>query len=305
MALSWVGASAALLLRPGSRILQCACLGLAVLGLLSGLALAGPQRGAESLRVAAFMPEGALSPDVPVGATAREGPADSGGAVAPAPSDRAPVGRDRFVGVAAATRHGHHHGTAPRHSLTPGGRPAGISAAPGAASALSPSFLVQALSPAHLGMAKEQAARSLLSRGKTARSGRSISMAALDASDPTFSERLGTAKLARQAATEGGAVLEAASATGPAPITEGRLVQLSAAIREVPEKRRAGVTQSLHAVLRRAGRGRTTRRFGCGGRSPCWRKPPPRKGRFPTSGVVPSFVREWRPRRDSNPRPQD
>ena len=67
------GSSTALLPRYRPRMLQSIVLGLAMLGVLPGVARAGPQGVAKSLRVA-FVPEAPFSPNVSAGATAREMP---------------------------------------------------------------------------------------------------------------------------------------------------------------------------------------------------------------------------------------
>ena len=122
----------------------------------------------------------------------------------------------------------------------------------------------------------------------------------MDASDPTLRERLDTAKLARQGATERVGLLEAAAANGAAAITEGRLAQLATAIRDVldngePAFRKAYMRFFVEQVVV------DEKEIRMRGPIAALAKAAIAEGLFPTAGVVPSFVREWRPIGDSNP----
>ena len=141
-------------------------------------------------------------------------------------------------------------------------------------------------------------------QGKISRLLDLVEQGLMAASDPTLKERLDTAKLARQAATERARLLEAAAATGAAAITGERLAQLSSAIREMlehgdPAFRKAYLRLFVEQVVV------DDTEIRMRGPVAILAKAATTEGPFPTAGIVPSFVREWRPRRDSNPRPQD
>ncbi len=118
--------------------------------------------------------------------------------------------------------------------------------------------------------------------------------------DPTLKERMEAAKLARQAAAEQVRLVEAPGAAGTSTITPDKLKQLSAAAREAltngdPAFRKAYLRLFLEQVIvgdreiRLAGPTDALARAAKAGSLPT------------TGGLVPSFVRKWRPVRDSNP----
>ncbi len=100
----------------------------------------------------------------------------------------------------------------------------------------------------------------------------------MDVNDPTLKERLGSARLSRQAAAERVRLLNSVDAAGGATITEESVAGLATGLRRA--------LQSDDPAFRKA----YLRLFAT-----------INGGLPPAAGVVPSFVREWRPVGDSNP----
>jgi len=122
--------------------------------------------------------------------------------------------------------------------------------------------------------------------------------------DPALKERLATAKVARHASAERVHMLDRPDAAATSLITPDKIDRLASALREALANgdtsfRKAYLRLFVDLVLVGDSdiqlRGPTVAlaKAASAGQLP------------PAAGVVPSFVLEWRPRRDSNPRPQD
>lgn len=122
----------------------------------------------------------------------------------------------------------------------------------------------------------------------------------LDLSDPALRERLESAKFARQSASDRIRLLDATGANHPAAITSDTIARLSERLRQVlangdPAFRKAYLRLFVDQVvigdaeIRLRGPTASLAKAAAAGDLP------------PAAGTVPSFVREWRPVRDSNP----
>ena len=141
-------------------------------------------------------------------------------------------------------------------------------------------------------------------QGRVSRLLELVEQGLMDVNDPSLKERLETAKQARQAAAERRHLLEAAGAAGGAMITPDSIARLATALRHALQNDDPGFRKAyLRLFVDQVIVGDTDIRL---------RGPKAALAKATTSGslppaaeMVPSFVREWRPRRDSNPRPQD
>jgi site-specific DNA recombinase len=126
----------------------------------------------------------------------------------------------------------------------------------------------------------------------------------MNPTDPALRERLETAKRDREGTVERVRLLEASASVGAARITPDSIERLSAALRsalssEDPSFRKAYLRLFVNEVvigddeIRLRGPKATLAKATLAGALP------------PAGRMVPSFVPEWRSRRDSNPRPQD
>ncbi len=122
----------------------------------------------------------------------------------------------------------------------------------------------------------------------------------MDVNDSSLRERLDTAKLARQAATERVQLLEGTSHTQEATITDESIARLAGSLRQAlrsddPGFRKAYLRLFVEHVI--VGDAEISLR---GPRAALAKATT--VGSVPSAaGPVPSFVREWRPVRDSNP----
>jgi site-specific DNA recombinase len=122
----------------------------------------------------------------------------------------------------------------------------------------------------------------------------------IDLNDPTLKERLDNARLGRQAAKERVRLLDGAAASGTARITGEKLAALATALRAVvrdgdPAFRKAYPRLFVEQVVV----GDTDIRMR--GPTEALAKAASSGGLPITASMVPSFVRQWRPVRDSNP----
>jgi site-specific DNA recombinase len=122
----------------------------------------------------------------------------------------------------------------------------------------------------------------------------------IDVNDPSLKERLDSARLARQAAGERVRLLDGAAKAGGAKITSEKLRALAAALRGVmrdgdPAFRKAYLRLFVDQVV--VGDADIRLR----GPTEALARAASSAGLPHAAGVVPSFVREWRPVRDSNP----
>jgi site-specific DNA recombinase len=122
----------------------------------------------------------------------------------------------------------------------------------------------------------------------------------IDVNDPTLKERLYASRLTREAAAERVRLLDTESASGPAAINSDSITRLATALRgalqsDDPAFRKAYLRLFVDEVIvgdseiRMRGPRAALAKATAIGALP------------PAGGVVPSFVRQWRPVRDSNP----
>jgi site-specific DNA recombinase len=122
----------------------------------------------------------------------------------------------------------------------------------------------------------------------------------MHSADPALKERLDTAKREREGAVERVRLLEAGGSVGAARITPDSIERLSASLRDAlrsqdPSFRKAYLRLFLDEVV--VGDDAIRLR----GPKAALAKATLGDGLPPAAGVVPSFVRQWRPVRDSNP----
>ncbi len=125
----------------------------------------------------------------------------------------------------------------------------------------------------------------------------------LDLDDPALAERLRRHKPNRARLNDEIALASGPTSTGSLTITPPKLERLSAAMREAlksgsVEFRRAYLRMFVHRVVV------SRREVRISGPNSALAKAAS-SDQLPPGPEVLSFVREWRPRRDSNPRPQD
>ena len=123
----------------------------------------------------------------------------------------------------------------------------------------------------------------------------------IDMNDPSLKKRLDSARVARQTAGDRVRLLDGAAIGGSAKITSEKLDALAAALRAVmrdgdPAFRKAYLRMFVDQVVV----GDTEIRMR--GPTEGLAKAASSGGLPPAGGVVPSFGRQWRPVRDSNPR---
>ena len=150
-----------------------------------------------------------------------------------------------------------------------------------------------------------QARRGLTeAEGRVARLVGMVERGLLALDNPALKDRMDAAEMERQQAAEQVRLLEAPGAAGTAAITPDKLQKLAIAVRAAltngdPAFRKAYLRLFLAEVIvgdseiRLSGPTDALARAAKAGALPA------------ASGSVPSFVRRWRSRRDSNPRPQD
>ena len=150
-----------------------------------------------------------------------------------------------------------------------------------------------------------QARRALTeTQGKVGRLLELVEQGLMDVNDPSLRDRLESAKHARQASADRVKLLDAASSASTTTITDENIARLATALRralqsEDPAFRKAYLRLFVDQVV--VGDEEIRMR----GPTEALAKATASGGLPPASAVVPSFVREWRPRRDSNPRPPD
>jgi len=123
----------------------------------------------------------------------------------------------------------------------------------------------------------------------------------IDVNDPSLKERLYAARLARQATGDRVRLLDDVSTAGAAAITAETIEQLAVVLREVLKNGEPGFRKAyLRLFVEQVVVGDTDVRM----RGPtAVLAKAAAAGGLPTTGeLVPSFVRQWRPVRDSNPR---
>ncbi len=126
----------------------------------------------------------------------------------------------------------------------------------------------------------------------------------MDIDDPTLKERLPAARQACHAAADEVRLLDASASTGTMGITPEKIVRFAKLLRDAlaspdPAFRKA----NLRLFVERIVVGDAEIRMH--GPTAALAKAAALDELPPAAAMVPSFVREWRPRRDSNPRPQD
>ena len=125
----------------------------------------------------------------------------------------------------------------------------------------------------------------------------------MDLDDPALAERFRQHKAKRARLSDAITLASTASRTGPLSITPAKLDRLAGAMRDALktgpiEFRRAYLRMFVHRIVV------SRREVRISGPKAALAKAA--SSDVPTPGPeVLSFVREWRPRRDSNPRPQD
>jgi DNA invertase Pin-like site-specific DNA recombinase len=151
---------------------------------------------------------------------------------------------------------------------------------------------------------REQLARARRARteadGRVNRLLELVEQGLMDVADPALKERLETAKRDRQAAVEQVRLLEAAGAPGNSTITPESITRLAGSLRDAlasddPSFRKAYLRLFVDQVI--VGDNEIRLR----GPKAALAKATTVGGLPPSGGVVPSFVREWRPVGDSNP----
>ena len=126
----------------------------------------------------------------------------------------------------------------------------------------------------------------------------------MELDDPLFQDRLTAAKDARRASHEELEMAKAASVTGNPTITPAKIKKLADAMKLAlrdgdPAIRKAYLRLFVGKIIVAKKEIRIT------GPTAAIERAASAEGRSDPGGMVPSFVREWCPRRDSNPRPQD
>lgn len=126
----------------------------------------------------------------------------------------------------------------------------------------------------------------------------------MELDDPALKDRLHAARQARDTAGEEIGLLEAATSSNTQSITPERIARFTTLLRSAladpdPAFRKAYLRLFVDQIV--VGDSEIRMR----GPTTALAKAASLNELPPASAVVPSFVREWRPRRDSNPRPQD
>ena len=148
----------------------------------------------------------------------------------------------------------------------------------------------------------QQARRALTAaQGRIGRLLELVEQGAIEASDPDLKDRLDTAKLARQGANERVRLLSAASTRGTSRITAEGLERFASSLRQAlhngdPQFRKAYLRLFVDQVVV----GNTEIRLR--GPTAALANALAADELPPAGGMVPSFVPDWRPLRDSNPR---
>lgn len=141
-------------------------------------------------------------------------------------------------------------------------------------------------------------------QGKVSRLLELVEQGLMDVNDPALKERLETAKLARRAAADRMRLLDAGGAADTGIITGDNIARLAAVLRQAvqsddPAFRKAYLRLFVDQVIV----GDDSLRMQ--GPTEALAKAIANNGLPAPASLVPSFVREWCARRDSNPRPHD
>jgi site-specific DNA recombinase len=148
----------------------------------------------------------------------------------------------------------------------------------------------------------QQARRALTeAQGKISRLLELVEKGIIEASDPDLKDRFDRGKLARKAAEDRVRLLDAGATKGTAAITESTIARFASALRQVlqtgdPAVRKAYLSLFVDQVIV----GDTEMRLR--GPTAALAKAAATETLPSTGDLVPSFVREWRPLGDSNPR---
>ena len=141
-------------------------------------------------------------------------------------------------------------------------------------------------------------------QGKIGRLLELVEQGLMDVNDPNLKERLDGAKHGRQVAADRVKLFEAGGSQKQNAITPERISRLSVALRQALRSDDPGFRKGyLRLFVNQIVVGDDEIRMR--GPTEALAKATSFPDLTPASAMVPSFVREWRPRRDSNPRPPD